>query len=161
MKVAQDTVVSITYHLSDAGGPVLEQSDKGMPMAYLHGHGNILPALEEALAGHEAGEELSVTLTPEQAYGPAREGAVQKVPIKHLAGKYKRLLPGMLVRVNAERGTFDARVIKPGKFMVELDTNHPFAGKTLVFKVVIEEVRAASTDEISHGHAHGVGGHHH
>ncbi len=161
MKIAQDTVATISYKLSEDGGTLLEQSDEGIPMAYLHGHKNILAGLEDALEGHEEGEEVVVTLSPEQAYGPVQPNALQKVPVKHLAGKYKRLLPGMLVKVNTEGGARDARIVKAGKFMVQLDMNHPFAGKTLTFEVVIRDVRAATPEELTHGHAHGLGGHHH
>ena len=161
MKIAQDAVATISYKLSEDGGTLLEQSDDGIPMAYLHGHKNILAGLEEALEGHEEGEEVTVTLSPEQAYGAVQPNALQKVPVKHLAGKYKRLLPGMLVKVNTEGGARDARIVKAGKFMVQLDMNHPFAGKTLKFDVVIRDVRAATPEELSHGHAHGLGGHHH
>ncbi len=161
MKVEKDIVVSITYHLSESGGALLEKSDEGIPLAYLHGHDNILPALEAALEGKTVNENVLVTLSPEQAYGPIREGAQAKVPVKHLVGKYKRLLPGMLVKVNTEQGPRDARIIKAGKFMVDIDTNHPFAGKTLAFDVTIKDLRAASAEEVAHGHAHGVGGHHH
>lgn len=161
MKIGQDSVVSISYRLREAGGDVIEQSEDGIPMAYLHGHNNILRGLEAALEGHSEGEEVSVTLAPEDAYGPVHPNAEQKVPVKHLASKFKRLLPGMLVKVNTEQGLRDARVIKAGKFMVTIDTNHPFAGKTLTFDVVIRDVREATAEEIAHGHAHGLGGHHH
>lgn len=161
MKIQKDSVVTITYRLSEADGSLLESSDDAMPMAYLHGHRNILAGLEAALEGLAIGDEKSVTLPPEQAYGLVHADAEQKVPVKHLVGKYKRLLPGMLVKVNTEKGTRDARVVKAGKFMVTIDTNHPFAGKTLVFDVVVRDVRDATTEEISHGHAHGLGGHSH
>lgn len=161
MKIQKDTVATITYKLSEADGPVLETSDDAIPMAYLHGHSNILAGLEEALEGLEVGNEKSVTLAPEHAYGPVHANAEQKVPVKHLVGKYKRLLPGMFVKVNTDNGTRDARVVKAGKFMVTLDTNHPFAGKTLVFDVVVRDIREATPDEIAHGHAHGLGGHNH
>lgn len=161
MKIEKDTVATITYKLSEAGGTLLEQSDEGIPMAYLHGHRNILAGLEEALEGLSEGDEVTVTLNPEQAYGAVQPNARQKVPVKHLVGKHKRLLPGMLVKVNTDRGTRDARIVKAGKFMVEIDTNHPFAGKTLIFDVVIRDVREATPEELSHGHAHGLGGHHH
>ena len=161
MKIAQDAVATISYKLSEDGGTLLEQSDDGIPMAYLHGHKNILAGLEEALEGHEEGAAVTVTLSPEQAYGVVQPNALQKVPVKHLAGKYKRLLPGMLVKVNTEGGARDARIVKAGKFMVQLDMNHPFAGKTLTFDVVIRDVRAATPEELTHGHAHGLGGHHH
>ncbi|MBU2983915.1 FKBP-type peptidyl-prolyl cis-trans isomerase [Saccharophagus degradans] len=161
MIVEKDTVVSFHYTLKESGGAELESNKDGLPMAYLHGHGNILTALEEALVGMSEGEQKHITLSPEQAYGARRENAQQRVPIKHLVGKYKRLQPGMVVRVNTEKGTVNGRVIKVGKFNVDLDMNHPFAGITLEFDVTIDSIRAASDDEIAHGHAHGPGGHHH
>jgi len=161
MQIAKDCVVSFHYHLSEAGGEQLESNHDALPMAYLHGHNNILAGLEDAFVGHQAGDSVKVSLTPDQAYGPRKEEAQQKVPIKHLAAKYKRLMPGMVVKLNTEKGVINASVIKPGKFMVELDMNHPFAGKTLEFNVEIKQVRAASEEEIAHGHAHGEGGHHH
>lgn len=161
MNIEENRVVSISYHLNEEQGELLEQSEDGIPMAYLHGHSNILEGLETALEGHAVGDEVSITLPPEKAYGPVHEGAQQKVPIKHLAGQYKRLLPGMLVKVNTERGVRDAKVIKAGRFMVDIDTNHPFAGKTLTFTVVVRDIRDATPEEIAHGHAHGLGGHQH
>ncbi|WP_188152305.1 FKBP-type peptidyl-prolyl cis-trans isomerase [Teredinibacter waterburyi] len=161
MQIENNSVVSFHYVLREQGGENIESNQDSVPMAYLHGHGNILAGLEDAMVGLTVGDSKSVVLSPEQAYGPRREGAVQKVPVKHLAGKYKRLLPGMVVKVNTEKGAINARIIKPGKFMVELDMNHPFAGKTLEFDIEIKAIRAASEEEIAHGHAHGDGGHHH
>jgi FKBP-type peptidyl-prolyl cis-trans isomerase SlyD len=161
MQIEKDKVISIFYHLRDAGGEPLENTQDGIPLAYLHGHNNLLPALEKALEGHQTGDKFSITLQPEEAYGPVREGAAQRVPIKHLLGNPKRLRPGMLVRVQTDRGAISARVLKVGKFMVDVDLNHPFAGKTLIFDVEVTAVRDASVEEIAHGHAHGEGGHHH
>ncbi len=161
MKIAKDCVVSFHYHLNEAGGEQLETSTDGVPMAYLHGHDNLLKGLEEALTDLAAGDSKTVVLPPAKAYGERRENATQKVPIKHLIGKHKRLKPGMLVKVNTEKGPANASVLKAGKFMVELDTNHPFAGKTLEFHVEIKSVRSASEEELAHGHAHGEGGHQH
>ncbi|VUD61647.1 FKBP-type peptidyl-prolyl cis-trans isomerase SlyD [Thalassocella blandensis] len=161
MKIAQDAVVMFHYSLSEQDGSEIENNRDAMPMAYLHGHKNIMPALEKALDGKEAGEVIDVTVEPKDAYGERKEGNNQKIPVKHLLSKHKRLMPGMLVKVNTEKGPVDARVIKPGKFMVELDFNHPLAGKTLNFHIDIKEVREATSEELAHGHAHGVGGHHH
>lgn len=161
MQIEKDKVVTIHYRLNEADGPELESSQEAVPMAYLHGHRNILPGLEEALTGLNNGDATKVTLPPEKAYGPHFPEATQRVPVKHLASKHKRLLPGMLVKVQTEKGLKDARVLKTGKFMVDLDLNHPFAGKTLVFDIQIVDVRDATADEIAHGHAHGEGGHHH
>ncbi|WP_045855778.1 FKBP-type peptidyl-prolyl cis-trans isomerase [Teredinibacter purpureus] len=161
MQVSKDNVVSFHYTLGEAGGPPLESNHDSVPMAYLHGHGNLLAGLEDGMEGLSVGETKKVTLSPEQAYGPLREDASKKVPIKHLAGKYKRLLPGMIVKVNTEKGVINATVIKPGLKMVTIDLNHPFAGKTLEFDVEIKDIRAATEEEITHKHAHGAGGHHH
>ena len=161
MKITDGKVVTFHYRLAEQGGQEIENNYDSTPMSYLHGRGNLLSALENALHGLEPAAKTVVTLTPEQAYGNRVEDAERRVSIKHLVGKYKRLLPGMLVRVNAEQGVATARVIKAGKFNVDLDLNHPFAGMTLVFDIEIKEVRDATDEELSHGHAHGVGGHHH
>lgn len=161
MEIAKDTVVTLFYALSEDNGVPLENNQDGIPLAYLHGHQNILPGLEEALAGLQDGDKKVVILTPEQAYGPRRENTVQRVPIKHLLSKHKRLPAGTLVKVQTEKGTADGTVVKAGKFVVDVDFNHPFAGKILRFDVTIDSVRAATAEELAHGHAHGKGGHHH
>ncbi|MBP8926827.1 MAG: FKBP-type peptidyl-prolyl cis-trans isomerase, partial [Pseudomonadales bacterium] len=132
----------------------------GEPISYLHGHGNILPALEESLLGKAAGDTLEVTLAPEQAYGIRHANAEQRIPLKHIAyrGKLQR---GMVVSVQTEQGSRQVTVLKVGKFNVDVDTNHPLAGRVLNFAIEVLEVRVASEEEIAHGHAHGEGGHHH
>lgn len=162
MEIQAGHVVSFQYSIQEDGkNEVVESNKHAIPMACLIGHGNILKGLEDAMLGRSSGSELSVTLEPKDAYGERRLNASQKVPIKHLASKHKRLLPGTLVKLSTERGNVDASVIKAGKFMVELDLNHPFAGKTLIFDIKILSVREASDEEKAHGHAHGEGGHHH
>lgn len=158
MPITKNNVVLFSYRLSEKGGTIIEAANDSTPMAYLHGYGNIIPALEEELEGLESGESKTISLTPEQAYGIRKENWTQKVPIKHLASKHKRLLPGTLVKLNTQKGTVDAAVIKAGKFMVELDLNHPFAGKTLIFDITISEIRDATDEEIAHGHANDVDG---
>ncbi len=160
MQIENNKVVTFYYSLSEEGGEQLETNRDGEPKAYLHGHRNILPALEQGLAGHGTGDIFSLTIAPEKAYGMVREASPQRVPIKHLLTKGK-LKPGMIVSVNAQGGEQQATIIKVGKFNVDIDGNHPFAGKTLVFDVEIVEVRDASAEELSHRHSHGVGGHHH
>ncbi len=161
MQIEKDAVVTFFYQLSEEGGEALENNENAIPMAYLHGHGNILAGLETELEGLEAGTTKTITLPPEKAYGQYADNAEQRIPIKHIASKHKRLLPGTLVKVQTENGHKDGKVVKAGKFMVNIDFNHPFAGKTLVFNVTIDSIREASADELSHGHAHGAGGHHH
>jgi len=161
MQVTNDKVVNFHYSIQDTDGAQLESSSDKVPIAYLHGHGNILRGLEDSITGMSKGETKTVTLPPEQAYGPKQDNAEQKVPIKHLVGKYKRLLPGMIVRLNTEKGVREVSVVKVGLKMVTVDTNHPFAGKTLIFDIEVSDLREATDEEIAHGHAHGVGGHQH
>ena len=160
MQIADGTVASFHYTLRGEDGAELESSRDGDPVAYLHGQGNILPALEERLAGHAPGDTLAVTLAPEQAYGPRRADSVQRVPLKHIQAR-GRLQPGMVVAVQTEHGARQVTVLKVGKFNVDVDTNHPLAGRTLSFDIEVLEVRAASDEEMAHGHAHGAGGYHH
>lgn len=160
MQITKDKVVSFHYTLSEPGGEAFENSHDSHPVLYLHGHRGMLAGLEEALEGKQAGETLNITLSPEKAYGNRREGAQQRVPIKHLLTKGK-LRPGMVVQINTQEGPQEATVIKVGLKNVDVDSNHPLAGKTLVFDIEVVEVRDASSEEIAHGHAHGVGGHQH
>ncbi len=161
MNIANDHAVTFYYQLSEQDGTPLEGNNGEMPMTYLHGHHNLLPALEEALTGLTTGSSVQVVLSPEQAYGPIKPNSVQRVPIKHLASRPKNLRQGAVVRVQTENGAVSGRVVKAGKFVVDVDLNHPFAGKTLIFDIRIESVREATAEELAHGHAHGVGGHQH
>lgn len=160
MQIAKDTVVNFHYVLTEVGGEQVESSYDVDPMAFLVGHQNIFPKIEEALMDKAEGDKVSVELAPVDAYGERQEGATQRVPIKHLLTK-GRLKPGMTVKVNTEQGARDATVVKVGLKNVDLDTNHPLAGKTLTFDIEVVAVRAGTEEEIDHGHAHGVGGHQH
>jgi FKBP-type peptidyl-prolyl cis-trans isomerase SlyD len=160
MAIAKNTVVQFHYTLKDANGTVIENSYDGEAMAYLHGHGNIIPGLEEAMLGKEVGAEFIATVATEKAYGQRDETALQRVPMKHLQGA-KKWKKGMVAHVETEQGERQVTVIKVGKFMVDVDANHPFAGKELTFEVKVEDIREATADEIQHGHAHGIGGHQH
>ncbi|MET1255361.1 FKBP-type peptidyl-prolyl cis-trans isomerase [Aliikangiella maris] len=160
MKIEQDKVVQFNYKLSDSAQNTLEESDDKVPMAYLHGHNNLLKGLEAAMEGHEVGDKFSVILEPAEAYGEIRPDAEQRIPVKHLHGA-KNWKKGMIGVVQTEQGRRQVTVVKVGKFMVTVDFNHPFAGKTLTFDVDVIDVREATNEELAHGHAHGVGGHHH
>ena len=161
MKIDKDLVATFSYILKNNKGEELERSSADEPMAYLHGHGNILPDLESALLGAEVGDKLDVDLTAAQAYGERVEGDAMRVPIKHLLTKSRRFKVGQIVKVNTADGPRDATVTKVGKFNVDIDTNHPLAGIDIGFSVAILDVRKATAEEISHGHAHGLGGHAH
>lgn len=160
MQIADRTVVRFHYELKNNAGETLESSPDTEPTAYLHGAGNILPALEKALVGHSAGEFLEVHLQPGEAFGERREGQQQRVPAKYLRHE-GRLRPGQVVRLQSGDGMLTGTVLKVGKFSVDVDLNHPLAGQPVTFAVTIVEVRKASAEELAHGHAHGVGGHHH
>jgi len=160
MNIAKDHVVQFHYTLKDESGAEVESSRGGQPMAYLHGHRNIIPGLEQALEGKAAGEKLTVTVPPEQGYGQRRDGAVQRVPLKHLQGA-KVWKPGMVAVVQTKQGPLQVTVVKVGRFNADVDFNHPMAGKTLTFDVEVVDVRAGTPEEVAHGHVHGEGGHHH
>ncbi len=160
MKIEKDTVVQFTYRMTDVNNKMLEDTSDSIPMAYLHGHGGLLKGLEQALEGHTSGDKVLVTLEPEDAYGIKRDNMEQKIPMKHLQGA-KKWKKGMVGVVHTEQGNKRVTVVKPGKFMVVVDFNHPFAGLTLNFDVEIKDVRAATAEELAHGHAHGIGGHQH
>ena len=161
MKIANDTVVGIDYTLKDDDGTLLDSSDGHGPLHYLHGHGNIVEGLESALAGRGAGDSFEVTVAPEQGYGALDDGLVFEVPSERLPND---ITPekGMELMLSTENGgTAVVRIRKVKPASVELDANHELAGKTLHFSVTVRDVRAASGEELKHGHAHGPGGHHH
>jgi FKBP-type peptidyl-prolyl cis-trans isomerase SlyD len=160
MTIGDKSVVSFHYKLSDDSGTFNESSDAGNPVVYLHGANNIVPGLEKELLGKKSGDKLTATVTPEEGYGQRNESAVQRVPIKHLASRGPFSV-GQTVVVNTREGGRQARVVKVGHFNVDLDLNHPLAGRTLTFDIEILEVRAATEEELTHGHAHGPHGHGH
>ncbi len=163
MKIEQNKVVSFHYRLT-ADEQLIEDSHGGSPMVYLHGHGGLIKGLEQALEGRQAGERFSVTVPQELAYGPRQEDAVQRISKSHVTGSAKtkmRFKPGMVVQVNTPEGPRSVLVVKVGLKALDVDTNHPLAGRALTFGVEVVDVRPASEEEIAHGHAHGEGGHHH
>jgi len=160
MNITRKHVVQFSYSLKDESGELIESSNPNQPFAYLHGYGNIISGLEKALEGKAEGERFSASVPPEEGYGHRIEGSVQRVPLKHLQGA-KKWRPGMVAHVQTDQGMKQVQVVKVGKFMADVDTNHSFAGKTLVFDIEVISVREATPEEIAHGHAHGVGGHRH
>jgi FKBP-type peptidyl-prolyl cis-trans isomerase SlyD len=159
MKIEKDRVVRFHYTVAEPGQAPLESSREGEPLAVLVGHGAIIPGLESAMAGREPGERFQVQVEPAQAYGERREGLTQRVPRKHF--KNAKLAPGMQVVLPTELGPRAMTVMKVGMSVVDVDLNHPMAGKTLEFDVDVIDVREASAEELEHGHVHGEGGHAH
>jgi FKBP-type peptidyl-prolyl cis-trans isomerase SlyD len=160
MKIAHEKVVSIHYTLTNQEGAVLDSSSGSEPLAYLHGFGNIIPGLENALEGKEMGEKLSVTVEPEQGYGARDEQLVQAVPRSAFKG-VEELAPGMQFQAQGPQGTRLVVVTQVAQDIVTVDANHPLAGQILHFEVEVSEVRAATAEEIEHGHVHGPHGHQH
>jgi FKBP-type peptidyl-prolyl cis-trans isomerase SlyD len=163
MNVAGNTVVNIHYRVLDEDGNEIMSSDAGQSVPVLMGMGGLLPGLEQALMGRQAGESFSATLPPEQAWGERQVGMIERVPLKYLQlpGGAKRPEPGMLVELDGEHGPVQAIVQKVGKFNADLDMNHPLAGQTVTFEVQVDAVRAATEEELSHGHVHDSDGCHH
>ena len=158
MKIAKDTVVTLQYKVADAQGRLIEQSKA--PMVYLHGgYNNTLPKIEEALEGQEAGHEVTLDLQAADAFGERDEALVRVIPKSEFP-------PGVKVGDQLEGRTEDGtphvfHVMKIKGPEVHLDGNHPLAGKALKFQLKVTGVRAASGEEIAHGHVHGEHGHHH
>lgn len=156
MKIEKNSVVRFHYSVAESGQAALESSRDREPLAIMIGHGNIIPGLETAMMEREAGESFQVTVTPDQAYGERRDGLQQRIPKKLF--KNARLAPGMQVVLPTEMGPRAMTVLKVGMSVVDVDLNHPMAGKTLDFDVEIVEVREATDEEKAHGHVHGEGG---
>ena len=161
MQIADNAVVAIHYTLTDDAGTTLDTSrERNEPLAYLHGHGNIIPGLESALVGKQAGDKLNVTVAPEEGYGERHDALIQTVPREAFEG-VDEVLPGMQFQAQTDAGPRLFTITEVEGDNVTVDGNHPLAGATLHFDVEITEVREASAEELSHGHVHGPGGHEH
>jgi FKBP-type peptidyl-prolyl cis-trans isomerase SlyD len=158
--IEKNRVVRLDYTLRDEQGTVLDSSSGRGSLSYLHGKGNIIPGLEQALAGKSAGDKLDVTVQPEQGYG-ARDERLVQIIARAKFGEVANLAPGMQVRANGPRGPRLVTVVRVDRDFVTVDGNHPLAGRTLHFSLAVAEVRKATHEEITHGHVHGPGGHHH
>ncbi|MFK8077242.1 MAG: peptidylprolyl isomerase [Granulosicoccus sp.] len=161
-KAGPGKVVAFHYDLYDASAKKIESSKSGDPVLFLHGERGVLLALQDAFVGKVAGDDFSITIPHEKAYGRHYPDRVQRLSRKKIdGGKQQMFRTGQIITIRGEHGPSPATVIKVGKFNLDVDINHPLAGVDLTFDVKIESVRDASEDEIAHGHAHGVGGHQH
>jgi FKBP-type peptidyl-prolyl cis-trans isomerase SlyD len=160
MNVAPNTVVLIHYTLKNDAGEVLDSSDGSEPLAYIHGSGNIIPGLEKALEGKQAGDKLSVKIVPEEGYGARDVSLVQDVPRSAFAD-IPRVEVGMQFQADSNHGPRTVVVTQVAGDTITVDGNHPLAGQNLNFDVEITEVRKPTHEELEHGHVHGTGGHHH
>lgn len=160
-KVAQDVVVSFNYRLSLEDGSLVEESEAGEPLVYLHGHDNIIPGLESALAGMKIGEKKSVVVAAEDAYGEYDPDALETIDREDLPPQLKPEVGMLLTMEDDEGNAFMAQVVDVDDDFITVDFNHPMAGEELHFDVTIVDLRPATKEEMTHGHAHGEGGHHH
>jgi len=158
MKIEKNTAVTLRFKVSELDGKLFEDSKN--PVVYLHGgYGNVLPKFEEALEGQTAGYQVTLDLQPEEAFGVRDENLVQTIPRSQFP-------PGVKVGGQLQSRDRDGRartfLVKKIKGQeVFLDGNHPLAGKALRFVLTVIGVRAASEEEVAHGHVHGDGGHDH
>lgn len=156
MPIADHDIVTLHYTLKDDADKVIDSSAGGEPLAYLHGHGNIVPGLERELTGKSVGDRLQVRVPPAQGYGEYDRALVQKVPRRTLKG-----ITNLRVGQPLQAGHQAVTVTHIVGDMVTLDGNHPLAGQNLNFDVEITAVRPATEEELAHGHVHGDGDHHH
>lgn len=160
MHISESRVVVMHYTLTNAKGEVLDSSRGHEPLAYLHGTGNIIPGLERALEGKQAGEKLQVSISPKDGYGERDPALVQQLPRRQFKG-LNNLRVGQQLQAQGPNGPRSITVVALAGDMVTVDGNHALAGEILNFDVEITEVRAATAEEMSHGHVHGAGGHQH
>ena len=161
MRIADDCVVTLAYTLRDDAGEVLDSATVADPFAFVHGRHSVIPGLEKALTGRGAGDKLDLTIAPADAYGEHSPARVQVVPRDRFPADIG-IEPGMQFHASDEHGgRMAVRVTEVNEDGVVIDANHPLAGQTLHFAVEVLDVRAATAEELAHGHVHGAGGHHH
>ena len=160
MQICENSVVSFHYTLTDKNGQTIDSSKGNEPLTYLHGVGQIVPGLENALLGKKTGDTLDVEVAAQDGYGEHQDFMVQQVPREAFQG-VDAIEPGMQFQAQTPQGGMTVTVTAVDETMVTVDGNHPLAGQTLFFAVEIVSVREASEEEKAHGHVHGAGGHHH
>ena len=161
MSIKDNSAVSFHYSLTDDEGQQLDSSAGKEPLAYLHGAGNIIPGLENALTGKAVGDSMSVAVSAAEGYGEVQQELIQDVPRTSFQG-VEQIEVGMQFEAQTgQGGTVPVTVTAVTDETVTVDGNHPLAGKNLNFDVSIEAVRDATAEELEHGHVHGPGGHEH
>ena len=151
-QVTEDTVVSIQYTLTGDDGAVIDSSEDGEPLTYLHGHGQLIPGLEQELEGRSVGDAVEVRIDAENGYGEHDPERLVEVPRDRFEFEVSE---GDFVQAQQQDGTtMPFQVVGIGESTVTLDGNHPLAGKALNFKVEVVNIRDATSEELDHGHAH-------
>lgn len=160
MQIAERTVASFHYTLTNDAGTVIDSSAGADPLTYLHGVGQIVPGLEQAMVGRQAGDKFDVVVSPEEGYGTPNEMLVQVVPREAFQG-VDDIQVGMQFQAQTPQGAISVVIAKVEDGLVTVDGNHPLAGQNLHFAIEVMDVREATVEEVVHGHVHGAGGHHH
>ncbi len=160
MQIAKNRVVTLAYTLKDNDDNIIDQSEDGS-FCYLHGASNIIPGLEDALTGKMAGDELSVSIPPEEAYGVRDAAREQEVPRSAFPPE-QEIEVGMQFHAQGPEGqAIMVTISKVEDDTITVDGNHPLASVHLNFDVKVMDIRDASPEELEHGHVHGPHGHHH
>ncbi|MCY1078424.1 FKBP-type peptidyl-prolyl cis-trans isomerase [Archangium lansingense] len=160
MQIAKDSVVSIDYRLHLGDGKIIDESEPGDPLIYLHGYEEIVPGLEKALEGKKAGESLKVVVPPSEGYGEYDPDGVEEVPREDFPPDMELEAGGVVSATDEDGDDVEFLVKEVRAKTVVIDFNDPMAGKTLHFEVTVREVRAATKEELEHGHAHTPGHEH-
>lgn len=156
-------VLAFNYVLKGPDGNILDASEAGQPLPYLEGAGQILPKLEEEIKDMKEGDKKTVKLEAQDAYGEVRENMFMDVPKQELE-HIPELEVGAHLRLELGDGSHVVRVAKISDTQITLDGNHPLAGQALEFEIEMALVREATSEEVLHGHPHGLhgdAGHHH
>ncbi len=168
LTISENKVVRLTYELSEDSkkDEVIEKVDADQPATFLFGVGGLLPEFEENLFGLKQGDSFKFSIASDNAYGPIDPNALVDIPKEAFTidGKLQddMLQVGSILPMRDNEDNFlQGRIMELKDDVVIMDFNHPLAGKDLYFKGTIIDVREATAEEISHGHVHGEGGHHH
>ena len=154
MKITDKAVVSINYTLTDDDGKILDSSEGEKPLTYLHGAGGIIPGLEKKLTGKAVDDKFKVTVKPEEGYGLLNPELLQEMPLSAFDG-IADLSEGMQLQAEDENGNSQMIIVRTiNNDVVTIDGNHPLAGQTLHFDVSVASIRAATPEELDHGHVH-------
>jgi len=156
VKVEKNKVVSLDFTLWDAEGEVIDSSEGGEPLEYLHGHLNLVPGLEKALDGKVVGDSFKITVPAAEAFGERDEDLVQVLPRSDFPEELE-LMPGMQFEAEDEDGNTIVTITAVDGEEITVDSNPEFAGMDLTYEVKVVEIREATEEEIEHGHVHGEG----
>jgi FKBP-type peptidyl-prolyl cis-trans isomerase SlyD len=157
MNITKNTIVSFDYTLTDAENQILDSSTGAEPLVYLHGHGNIIPGLEQVMEGKASGDSFKITVPAADAYGARDDKLIITIPLSRFGDE--KVEEGMEFQAQTPEGYRIVTVTAVSGDDVTIDGNHPLAGLDLNFDVTVKEIREANEEEIAHGHPHHA--HHH